>query len=220
MHIITFFTHNLIWTEGASVLVILIVLSFIGMQWWRPLWYLSCFMILFSFYFFRNPERVCSISGDAKTILICPADGTIVDVKHDPHNGLDGYAYKVSIYLSLFDAHVNWIPMDGEIKSIEYVPGTFTFAFLSKSSLLNEHNDTVIVGENGITIKVRQIAGTLARRIRWWIHKGQMVRAGQKFGMIRFGSRVDIFMPESVEVLIGMGQRVYGGCTMLAKVAD
>jgi len=160
---------------------------------------------------------VCKAALDDMTVLVCPSDGKVVDIAYDKNNGLQGYAQRVSIFLSPFDVHVNWIPMSGVIKEVKYSPGEFNFAFLPKSSELNERNDLLITDKNDRTILVRQIAGTVARRICCWVTQGESVRACQKYGMIRFGSRVDVFLPSDVSLHVGVGQRVYGGRTILGR---
>lgn len=210
--------NNLIWSEAHVVLVLLCVAALIGICYWRMLFFAVCIGFALTFYFFRNPERICTEALNDASFLICPADGKVVDVKFARDGiDLDGYAQRVSIFLSPFDVHVNWIPFAGCIEEVDHTPGTFTLAFLPKSSLFNEHNDIVIYGRGGKRIKVRQIAGMVARRICCWVHKGQLVKAGDKFGLIRFGSRVDVFLPENVQLMIGTGQRVYGGQTPLGK---
>lgn len=210
-------TSNLLWTEGLYIVLVLGATAILGVIVWRPLAYVSLFLFLFSFYFFRNPARMCPEALHDDTVLICPADGQVVDVQYDPHNGIEGYAQKVSIFLSPIDVHVQWLPVAGTIERIVYKPGTFSFAFLPKSSELNERNDVFIRAHNGQSMVVRQIAGSMARRIRCWVHEGQQVAAGQKYGMIRFGSRVDMLLPENVHVSVGIGQQVLGGQTVLGR---
>lgn len=211
-------TTNLIWTEGRAILIIVLLVAALGFFIWKPICWLSLLFCVWSFYFFRNPERVCSAAQSDDTILICPADGRVVDVVHDPESQLEGtYAHKVSIFLSAFDVHVNWAPMTGTVAKVEYTPGAFKLAFLPKSSLLNEHNDIVMSDDKGRTILVRQIAGLVARRIRCWVKEGEHLTAGQKYGMIKFGSRVDIFLPENVMIGLKKGQFVYGGQTVLGR---
>lgn len=208
---------NLLWSESPWILACLLMLGVAGWLYWKPLWYLSLILALFCFYFFRNPERICREALADSNILICPADGKIVDISYDPQAGFKGYYYKISIFLSPLDVHVNWIPIAGTIQKVEYVPGAFMMAFLPKSSELNEHND-VIIDHNGKTILLRQIAGTVARRIVCWIKEGQKVVAGQKYGMIKFSSRVDILLPKEVSLEITCGQKVYGGKTVLGRL--
>lgn len=212
----TFITNNLLWTQAPSIALVLALCFIISLIWYRPLLFIIIPAIIFSIYFFRNPERVCLPALHDPSIIVCPADGKVVFVGYDNDNGFEGYANKISIFLSPFDVHVNRIPVNGTVESIIYRPGTFSFAFLPKSSELNERNDVHVRAENNSTLVVRQIAGTIARRICWWVEPNQAVKAGERFGMIRFGSRVDILLPTNVRVVVGMGQRVYGGATVLA----
>jgi len=211
------FKNNLLWTYGMPIVIILAAVAIFGMLFFKPLTYVALGFFIFSFYFFRNPVRICKEAVDNPSVLICPADGKVVDIVYDKNKGLDGYAQRVSIFLSAFDVHVNWAPISGTVKEVKYKKGAFKLAFLPKSSELNERNDLLLLGQNGKTIKVRQIAGLVARRICCWVSKGEHIRGGDKYGMIRFGSRVDIFLPEDVKLNVGVGQRVYGGQTVLGR---
>jgi phosphatidylserine decarboxylase len=213
----TWLSTNLIWTEGAQILLVTLLIGFGAFLFYRPLLMVVGAFAVFTFFFFRNPERICAQACIDPTVIICPADGKVVDVVMDQHNGLEGFAQKVSIFLSPIDVHVNWIPVAGTITEVVYKEGQFCFAFVPKSSTLNERNDIRITASDGQEVLVRQIAGTIARRICCWVHTGDQVKAGQKFGMIRFGSRVDIFLPANVELMVGIGQRVYGGQTVLGR---
>lgn len=208
-------SSNLLWTEGSLVVFVLAACALFGLLLYRPLLWASCLALIFSVYFFRNPDRSCAQALNNDAVLVCPADGSVVDIKFDANNGLGGYAQKVSIFLSPIDAHVMWTPMAGEIERIMYKPGTFTLAFLPKSSEMNERNDLLLRNAHHETIKVRQIAGSFARRICCWAYAGQNVPVCYKYGMIRFGSRVDIFMPEAVSLQVSVGQKVVGGQTVL-----
>lgn len=211
-------TSNLIWTEGATIAAVTGVVGVTTFFLCRPLFYPTLGFAVFSYYFFRNPDRNCAEAADDASLLVCPADGKVVDIQHDPQNGIEGkYAHKISIFLSPLDVHVQWSPTAGVVEKVTYVPGAFTVAYLPKSSLLNEHNDISIKRANGDTLLVRQIAGTVARRIRCWVSENESIDEGKKIGMIKFGSRVDIFLPEGAEIAVGMGQRVYGGQTILGK---
>jgi len=213
----TWLYSNLLWTEGIQIVVVLAALGIGAFFVYKPLIYVVVALFLFSLYFFRNPERECPQAQSDDALLICPADGKVVDVQYDPDNGIEGYARKVSIFLSPLDVHVNWTPVAGVVQEVIYKPGTFTMAFLPKSSLLNERNDICIRAHNGRTLVVRQIAGTVARRICCWVQKDATLTTGQKIGMIRFGSRVDVLLPAQVELYVGVGQRVFGGQTILGR---
>jgi len=212
-----FIHNNLLWSQGQSILLVLLIVMVIGLRWWRPLVYLALIGFFISVYFFRNPERVCIEAQSDESVLVCPADGTVVDMCYGAEGELDDWAQRISIYLSPFDVHVTWTPMAARVTAIEYRKGRFLPAFLAKSSLLNEHNDIELVDRFNRTIKVRQIAGTIAGRICCWIAPDDLLSVGQKIGMIRFGSRVDLFLPSTVELAVGVGQRVYGGQTVIGR---
>lgn len=215
----SFITTNLLWTESLWIVIALAAMAVIAWFIARPITYLAIIVFIFCFYFFRNPERVCPEALLDNTVLVCPADGKVVDIQYDPKGGFNGYHQKVSIFLSPFNVHVNWTPAAGVIEKIEYVPGQFVFALLPKSSELNEHNDVVIKRADGKTILVRQIAGMIARRIVCWAREGQTVTAGQKYGMIKFSSRVDLLLPEQAQIAVKVGQKVSGGKTVLGRLA-
>lgn len=209
---------NLLWTEGRQIVAVLIALALGSLFFYRPLFWVTAALFFFSLYFFRNPERVCPQAINDPAVIICPADGKVVDVQVGAAHELEGFAKKVSIFLSPLDVHVTWAPIAGEVESITYRPGSFTLAFLPKSSELNERNDIRIKTQNGTTLMVRQIAGTVARRICCWVQPHDVLKAGDKIGMIRFGSRVDLLLPENVELAVSVGQRVYGGQTVVGKL--
>jgi len=214
---LAFLRTNLLWSEGLVIALVLVAFAVITFLFFRPLFYVVLALLFFCLWFFRNPERVCQQALNDPSVLVCPADGKVVDIQVSEDNKFEGYAQRVSIFLSVFDVHVNWTPMAGEVKKIAYRPGDFKFAFLPKASELNERNDLLLSSADGKTILVRQIAGTIARRICCWVQEGEQVALGQKYGMIRFGSRVDILLPKNVELAVGVGQRVYGGQTVLGR---
>ncbi|MEX0849824.1 MAG: phosphatidylserine decarboxylase family protein [Candidatus Dependentiae bacterium] len=206
---------NLLWTQGLTLLLFIIAGWILSFLIYRPLSYLLLFFFLFCVWFFRNPQRACPELQSDKSVIVSPADGKIVDITFGDVG--NGFAQKVSIFLSVFDAHVNWIPFDGTVSHTAYHEGSFTLAFLPKSSTLNERNDVFIKTNNGKRLMVRQIAGTIARRICCWVHAGDMVKACDTFGMIRFGSRVELFLPEDVSLEVGIGQMIVGGQTVIGR---
>jgi len=207
----------LILTEGRIVLLVLAVVIGIVLLFYKPVAWFGVALLIGCIWFFRNPDRICpAVSGD-DSVLVCPSDGKVVDVQQSSDNEFEGYAQKVSIFLSVFDVHVNWLPMSGIIKAVNYKSGAFKLAFLPKSSDLNERNDIIVEDEKGRTILVRQIAGLIARRICCWVKKDENVNVCQKYGMIRFGSRVDILLPENVTIEVKKGNSVYGGQTILGR---
>lgn len=214
---INLIVSNLIWTQSPHMVVALAIIGLLGLLTWRPIFYICLIVFVCSFYFFRNPERVCPAALHDKTLIIAPSDGTVIDVAYDAKNGFEGYAHKISIFLSPLDVHVMWAPIAGVVEKIHYMPGEFNYAFLPKSSLKNEHNDLLLKGDNNRLLLIRQIAGVLARRICCWVVPGNQLTQGYKYGMIKFGSRVDIFLPENVRIQVGIGQTVQGGSTIIAR---
>jgi phosphatidylserine decarboxylase len=208
---------NLLWTEGRSILAVTGFLFVVGILWWFPLALIALAFALFSFYFFRNPERTCPEAATDSSIIVSPADGRVVAVDYDPLNGFDGYPYRVAIFLSVTDVHVNRAPMAGTIEQISYHAGSFKPAFVPKSSELNERNDITLVGTYGRRMQIRQIAGMIARRIVCWSKQQDTVVQGELYGMIKFGSRVEILLPQNVALYISKGTRVYGGKTIMGR---
>lgn len=206
-------TTNLLWSQGFNLVIGIIVVALLSYLIYRPFYYLTICFFLFSLWTFRNPSRTCPELQYDKRVLVCPADGKIMEIQH--HDVGYGFAQKVSICLSLFDAHVMWLPCAGVISDMIYSPGAFMFACLPKNSELNEHHDVYVTTSDGKTIMIRQIAGIFARRICWWVQQGQRVQAGDTFGMIRFGSRVELFLPKEVSLTVGTGQQVFGGQTVI-----
>ena len=203
-------TTNLIWSESLWIVIVLAFLGAVGWLFFKPLAFITLILFAFCFYFFRNPDRICPEALRDPNVMVCPADGTVVGISPDKQ--------KISIFLSPLNVHVNWTPVAGVIEQINYVPGKFMMAFLPKSSELNEHNDLVIRHASGKKILVRQIAGTVARRIVCWAKPHESVAACQKYGMIKFSSRVDVILPEGSILNVETGQRVYGGKTVLGRL--
>lgn len=171
----------------------------------------------FTLYFFRDPERNIPEGED---LVISPADGKVFLIRELYENEfIFDNALQVSIFMSPLNVHVNRIPISGEVKFLKYIPGKYIVAFDEKSSENNERKIIGIETENGVRILVKQIAGFIARRIVCEIEKGDKVKAGQRYGMIKFGSRVDVIMPkDKVEVLVSIGQKVKAGETIIAKI--
>ncbi|MBN9343086.1 MAG: phosphatidylserine decarboxylase [Caedibacter sp. 38-128] len=168
-------------------------------------------------YFFRDPQRV---TPTREGLVVSPADGLIVAIaKVNPPSELglkDGKWQRISIFLNVFDVHINRIPMDGRIKKSVYYPGKFFNASLDKASEFNERQSLVLEVKKGQEIAFVQIAGLIARRIRCDVQENQQVQAGERYGLIRFGSRVDLYLPEETPVHVVEGQRVIGGESILA----
>jgi len=210
---INFITSNLLWTAGWPIALFLAVLFVISLLF-NKLFYILIPLFIFTFYFFRNPNRICIERENDNSVIISPSDGKVLSVEK---GSFEGYPQKVSIFLSPLDVHVNWIPYSGIIETINYKPGKFLMAFEPKSSEFNERNDIILKCDNGQKILVRQIAGFIARRICCWVKNEEKVKASQKYGMIRFGSRMEIFLPDNVEISLKKGDRVYGGQTVLGR---
>lgn len=171
-------------------------------------------LALFTLFFFRDPERTAP-AGDG--LVISPADGKVVRIAEADETPLGGPGHQISIFLSIFDVHINRAPIGGVVRSIEYREGEFLPAFDNSASHRNERNEVVIEGERG-EVAFAQIAGLIARRIVFRPVEGDRVERGGRVGMIRFGSRVDVFVPPSARVLAKVGDRVRSGATAVAEL--
>ena len=206
-------SHPIIAREGWLILLgafaaALIASALVGL-WSIPLWIFA----VFALQFFRDPARVPPMDVDA---VISPADGRIVAVEkvRDPH--LDRDALKISVFMNVFNVHSNRSPVDGEIKGRWYTPGSFVNADFDKASLENERNALWIQTARGDVLCV-QIAGLIARRILCYVRTGDRLVRGQRYGFIRFGSRVDVYLPTDARAEVSIGQKVTGGRTILAR---
>jgi phosphatidylserine decarboxylase len=166
---------------------------------------------IFVLFFFRDPERTPPSDPDA---IVSPGDGRIMEVVDEPRNGNPGR--RISIFLSVFDVHVNRSPVAGRITAIEYRSGKFYAAMRGRASEENEQNAFHVSTERGDVV-FKQIAGWVARRIICWKSAGDSVTRGERVGMIRFGSRMDIWLPDRVQILVRPGQHVAGGTSILAR---
>lgn len=195
-----------------------LVLGSLVLFWlWSPLGWLAALAALWCAYFFRDPPRVTPLR---EGIVVAPADGRvnrIANVVAPKELDLGERPLpRISIFMSVFDCHVNRSPLNGRVERIIYRPGTFVSADLDKASEDNERNAFVIVASAGQRIGVIQIAGLVARRIVAFVREGEAVGAGQRIGMIRFGSRVDVYLPEGTRPLVAEGQTAIAGETVLA----
>ncbi len=199
---------------GAGLVVVLLGLILAGWLAW-----LGLIFTVFCLYFFRDPERVVPPRGDA---VVAPADGLVVRVDAavpPPELGLPALAMpRIAIFLSVLDVHVNRVPMAGIVTRIAYRHGSFVNA-ADKESDENERNAIAIRLANGTEMAVVQIAGLIARRILCDIHEGDQLVTGARFGIIRFGSRTDVYLPHGTVPLVAVGQRAVGGETVLATLA-
>jgi phosphatidylserine decarboxylase len=178
-------------------------------------WPISLVLLLgagFMAFFFRDPRRAVP---QEPGVIVSPADGRVTLVQRA--NEQTDSESLVSIFLSPFDVHVNRAPIAGEITEVSYKAGKFLMATNPKARLLNEQNTLTIRGDK-LTVRCTQIAGVLARRIVCWKHAGENVKCGERFGMIKFGSRTDLVLPSSVEILVQEGTHVRGGVTIIGKI--
>ena len=205
--------------DGHKFITIAVVLALVFLVLWPPLGWLLVIVALFIAYFFRDPERVTPMRDG---LVVAPADGrvTSIEIVRPPiETGLgDVERQRVSIFLSVLDVHINRAPVAGRIKRSVYVPGAFVNAALDKASDENERRAIVIEQADGTEIAVVQIAGLIARRIVTFKGEGESLGAGERFGLIRFGSRVDVYLPPGRTALIAVGQTAVGGETVLADL--
>ena len=190
------------------LLVITVLMFLISFYWATAIFGLG---FLFVTWFFRDPERLVP---NEPNVIVSPADGKITEIitENEPING--ERCKRVTIFLSVFNVHVNRVPIEGTIEDIRYNPGKFLAAFNPKASMDNEQN--LILINNGRThIFVKQIAGLIARRIVCWPKKGDHYESGQRYGLIRFGSRVDILLPENTKLSVACGDKVSGGKSII-----
>ena len=178
-------------------------------------WYLVSaalvFLALFVFAFFRDPDRVIPLEPGA---IVSPADGRVVVVTEEKNAGLTGQ--RLSIFLAIWNVHVNRAPASGTITNLEYRPGKFFAAMRARASLENEQNVFTLSTDAG-EIVFKQIAGFIARRVVSWKSQGEQVRRGDRIGLVRFGSRVDVWLPKGAEVLVKVGEKVKGGSSLIAR---
>lgn len=192
-----------------------VIFAFLG---WTTLTIITSVITIFVIYFFRDPERH---HLEEKNAVLTPADGRILEVKHvdEKESPLGQPSIKVSIFMNVFNVHVNRIPIKGTIKKISYHPGKFLSADLDKASEQNENNRVTLETADGREILVIQIAGLVARRIACWINRGDTVKTGQRFGLIRFGSRLEVFLPADSKIIAQVGRKVKAGETVIGYLS-
>jgi phosphatidylserine decarboxylase len=202
--------------EGRWIFAVILALAVIGwVLGWTWLIALAVGLVIFCLNFFRDPDRVASQEPDA---VIAAADGTVQDiVEIDEPEFLKTRCKRVGIFLSVFDVHVNRAPIDGKVTYLKHNPGAFHDARHLKCSTENEAMSWAFEGER-VTLFVRQITGAIARRIVPWSKLGDTVRKGERFGMIRFGSRTEVYLPLSADVTVQIGDKVKGGETIIARL--
>ena len=196
---------------GVAVAVSLLVGLFAGWWWALPFWLLALFLLQF----FRDPPR--EVPDDPRAVL-SPADGRIVEVSraHDPYAKRE--ALKVSVFMNVFNVHSNRSPVDCVVKERRYFPGAFVNAALDKASLENERNALRLRTPEGRDVTCVQVAGLIARRILCYVDAGAELKRGERFGFIRFGSRVDVYLPLDAEIRASLGDKVYAAQSVLAWV--
>ncbi len=196
--------------EGLPFLIPVVLLTVIlGLMGWKVWMSVGILFSLFLAYFFRNPKRKIP---SLQNVVLSPADGRIIYVGEcEEDRFLKEKTLKVSIFMSLLDVHVNRTPISGKVVERNYLPGRFLVASVEKSSLLNEQNAMILESEDRFKILLVQIAGFVARRIVCYAKAGDLLRKGEIFGLIRFGSRVDLYLPPVVKPIVRVGQHVKGG---------
>ena len=197
--------------EVSAALIILFLLVVFFYFIYKPLFIISLILLIFTFYFFRDPERVIPIGDD---ILVSPADGLITNIT-EIKEGKKPYT-KVSIFLSIFNVHIQRLPISGEVTKVNYIEGKFINATLDKASDENERLKIIIKNGNNL-IYVTQIAGLIARRIVNYVKPNENINQGDRYGIIKFGSRVDIEFPNNFKLLVNEGQQCIGGETIIAQ---
>ena len=192
--------------------LVTIVLALVACQWAA---YLGLLVCLFVISFFRDPER---FTPQDPSSVVSPADGKIISIESITDDTyLQAQSYKISIFMNVFNVHVNRNPFDGIVKDIIYTPGRFYSADTDKAVLHNEKCATVLEMQSGETIAFVQIAGLIARRIVNWLELGDAAKKGERMGLIRFGSRVDVYLPAKAIISVKKGDKVKAGETVLAQ---
>ncbi|KAJ03118.1 phosphatidylserine decarboxylase [Sulfitobacter mediterraneus] len=196
---------------AAVTLVLFLISTFLG--------WIGVGLTVWCYYFFRDPERV---TPDRPGLIISPADGVIslIEPAVPPAElGMPDEALtRVSVFMNVFNCHVNRTPVSGEIRAVSYRPGKFFNASLDKASVDNERNSLCVKMDNGQELAVVQIAGLVARRIVCFVEPGATLQRGERFGLIRFGSRLDVYLPKGVEPMVCIGQTMIAGETVLAEL--
>ncbi|MBR9971258.1 phosphatidylserine decarboxylase [Magnetospirillum sp. J10] len=206
--------------EGWPFIALFAVAALLLGWLWGPLGWLGLMATLWCVYFFRNPDRV---TPTREGLVISPADGVVClvgDAVPPAELGLGDLARpRVCVFMSVFDVHVNRAPLSGRVTKLAYHAGKFVNAALDKASEENERMAVALELADGRSIAFVQIAGLVARRIKCDLVEGQQIRAGERFGLIRFGSRVDVYFPDGVQPQVALGQRCIAGETVLADLA-
>ncbi|WP_225721590.1 phosphatidylserine decarboxylase [Candidatus Vallotiella sp. (ex Adelges kitamiensis)] len=210
------YPHPIIAREGwpfiAIVLVVaLLIHTLLSFSWAWPFWLLTLLVVQF----FRDPKRLVPQQPNA---VLCPADGRIITVEtsHDPYTNRT--ALRISVFMSVFNVHSQRSPIDGLVTEIKYFPGTYLKASIDKASLENERNAIILKSADNHIITLVQVAGCLARRILCYTRAGDQLARGQRYGFIRFGSRVDIYLPLGSKPRVSIGEKAQASTTILAEL--
>ncbi len=209
------YPHPLVAREGWPYLAGVLLLALAATVLWGPLWSAPAWLLaLFVLQFFRDPPR--AVPGEARVVL-APADGRIVKVQavHDPYTDRD--ALLISVFMNVFNVHSNRAPVDGTVEAVRYSPGAFFNADLDKASTDNERNAVVVLMADGTRLTVVQVAGLIARRILCYVKPGDRLERGQRYGFIRFGSRVDVYLPTGARPRVAVGDTVHATTSILAQ---
>ena len=206
--------------EGWRFVGIFAAITLVFFFIWNVLGWIGVLLTVWCYYFFRDPKRSVPL-GDS--LILSPADGVVSLIEPAVPPAELGMGplplTRVSVFMSVFNCHVNRMPVGGRIEAIAYRPGKFVSASLDKASVDNERNSVAITMADGRRLAVVQIAGLVARRIMCFAEVGQSLRAGDRFGLIRFGSRLDVYLPEGVAPLVALGQTMIGGESIIADLA-
>jgi phosphatidylserine decarboxylase len=204
---------------GIGACLILLALTPIGMVAHLALMLAGLLLVAFTLWFFRDPERPLATEAQANpALVVSPADGSVTEILALPHHSdLSQPAIQISIFLSPLDVHVNRYPASGTILHERYFPGKYLMAFHPKASTENERSEFVLATTHGVIV-FRQITGFLARRIVFNVGEGAQVNAGERFGMMKFGSRMDVVVPSTAEVRVSVGDKVVSAATVIAHL--
>ena len=206
--------------EGRRFVAIFAVIALVLFILWEPLGWIGVGVTVWCYYFFRDPKRSVPVRDG---LIVSPADGIVSLIEHaapPAELGLgDTPLLRVSVFMSVFNCHVNRTPIASTLEKMAYRPGKFLNASLDKASEDNERNSLLLRLEDGRVLPVVQIAGLVARRIVPFVSEGEFLQTGERFGLIRFGSRLDVYLPEGVKPLVALGQTMVAGETVLADLA-
>jgi len=212
----TRYPHPIVAREGwpyvALAVVVAAAVTVVGGWWSAPFWLIALFVLQF----FRDPPRDAPAG---ERLVLAPADGRVISIEtvRDPY--ADGReSLRISVFMNVFNVHSNRSPVDGRIERIEYFPGRFVNADLAKASEHNERNALLIRADDGSLVTCVQVAGLVARRILCYVKPGEALHRGQRFGFIRFGSRVDVHLPPGSRLFVGVGEKVHATASPLAEL--